>query len=213
MGFDTALLATGANVRAAARGRRGARRDPLPAALGNSDAIREDAERAEHVVLIGGSYIGCEVAASLTASHGRQVLDRDAWRTSRSERHFGAEVGALLPGRARGARRGDPRRRRARRASRATAGGCGGGDRGGPRARLRLRGDRRRRDARRDARRARPASSWARPGACAARRGSRPRCRASTPPATSASTTARCTAAGCGWSTGTWPPTRARRRR
>ena len=36
-------------------------------AFGNSDAIRADAEAAEHVVLIGGSYIGSEVAASLTA--------------------------------------------------------------------------------------------------------------------------------------------------
>ena len=36
-------------------------------AFGNSDAIRADAEAAEHVVLIGGSYIGTEVAASLTA--------------------------------------------------------------------------------------------------------------------------------------------------
>ena len=34
-------------------------------AFGNSDAIRADAEKAEKVVLIGGSYIGCEVAASL----------------------------------------------------------------------------------------------------------------------------------------------------
>src|SRR3954449_12333637 len=36
-------------------------------AFGNSDAIRGDAEEAQHVVLIGGSYIGTEVAASLTA--------------------------------------------------------------------------------------------------------------------------------------------------
>ena len=36
-------------------------------AFGNADAIRADAEAAEHVVLIGGSYIGTEVAASLTA--------------------------------------------------------------------------------------------------------------------------------------------------
>ena len=36
-------------------------------AFGNSDAIRADAEAAEHVVLIGGSYIASEVAASLTA--------------------------------------------------------------------------------------------------------------------------------------------------
>jgi 3-phenylpropionate/trans-cinnamate dioxygenase ferredoxin reductase subunit len=36
-------------------------------AFGNADAIRADAEAGEHVVLIGGSYIGCEVAASLAA--------------------------------------------------------------------------------------------------------------------------------------------------
>ncbi|CAN5578894.1 FAD-dependent oxidoreductase [soil metagenome] len=36
-------------------------------AFGNSDAIREEAEKAERVVLVGGSYIACEVAASLTA--------------------------------------------------------------------------------------------------------------------------------------------------
>src|SRR4029077_14605403 len=36
-------------------------------AFGNSDAIRAEAEAAEHVVLVGGSYIGTEVAASLTA--------------------------------------------------------------------------------------------------------------------------------------------------
>jgi 3-phenylpropionate/trans-cinnamate dioxygenase ferredoxin reductase subunit len=34
-------------------------------AFGNSDSIREGAAGAERVVLIGGSYIGCEVAASL----------------------------------------------------------------------------------------------------------------------------------------------------
>jgi 3-phenylpropionate/trans-cinnamate dioxygenase ferredoxin reductase subunit len=36
-------------------------------AFGNADAIRADAKTASHVVLIGGSYIGCEVAASLAA--------------------------------------------------------------------------------------------------------------------------------------------------
>jgi len=34
-------------------------------AFGNADAIREEARKAERAVLIGGSYIGCEVAASL----------------------------------------------------------------------------------------------------------------------------------------------------
>ena len=37
-------------------------------AFGNADAIRADAEEAERVVMIGGSYIGTEVAASLTAA-------------------------------------------------------------------------------------------------------------------------------------------------
>lgn len=63
--FEKALLATGANVR----------RLQVPGCelsgihylrtLGNSDAIRDDAS-GKRVVLIGGSYIACEVAASLT---------------------------------------------------------------------------------------------------------------------------------------------------
>jgi 3-phenylpropionate/trans-cinnamate dioxygenase ferredoxin reductase subunit len=36
-------------------------------AFKNADEIREEAEDAERVVLVGGSYIACEVAASLTA--------------------------------------------------------------------------------------------------------------------------------------------------
>jgi len=66
VGFDSALIATGANVR----------RLPVDGAelegvhylrtLGNADAIARDAAEAERVVLIGGSYIGTEVAASLT---------------------------------------------------------------------------------------------------------------------------------------------------
>jgi len=65
LGFDKALIATGANVR----------RLNVPGCelegihylrtLGNSDAIRADAA-GKRVVLIGGSYIGTEVAASLT---------------------------------------------------------------------------------------------------------------------------------------------------
>jgi 3-phenylpropionate/trans-cinnamate dioxygenase ferredoxin reductase subunit len=63
--FGSLLLATGANVR----------RLNVPGCelegihylrtLGNSDTIRDDAA-GKRVVLIGGSYIGCEVAASLT---------------------------------------------------------------------------------------------------------------------------------------------------
>ena len=65
--FDKALIATGANVNILRV--EGAENEGIHylRAFGNSDAIRADAEKADHVVLIGGSYIGCEVAASLTA--------------------------------------------------------------------------------------------------------------------------------------------------
>jgi 3-phenylpropionate/trans-cinnamate dioxygenase ferredoxin reductase component len=65
--FDKALLATGAMVNILRV--EGAENEGIHylRAFGNSDAIRADAEKAEHVVLIGGSYIGTEVAASLTA--------------------------------------------------------------------------------------------------------------------------------------------------
>ena len=65
--FEKALLATGANVNILRV--EGAELEGIHylRAFGNSDAIRAEAETAERVVLIGGSYIGCEVAASLTA--------------------------------------------------------------------------------------------------------------------------------------------------
>ena len=60
-------------------------------AFGNSDAIREEAATAEHVVLIGGSYIASEVAASLTATGTRctMVMMEDVALS----RTFGDEVG------------------------------------------------------------------------------------------------------------------------
>ena len=66
--FEKALLATGARVNVLHH-IEGSQNDGIHylRVLGNSDAIRADAEKAEHVVLIGGSYIGTEVAASLTA--------------------------------------------------------------------------------------------------------------------------------------------------
>jgi 3-phenylpropionate/trans-cinnamate dioxygenase ferredoxin reductase component len=65
--FDQALLATGAMVNILRV--EGAENEGIHylRAFGNSDAIRVEAEAAEHVVLIGGSYIAGEVAASLTA--------------------------------------------------------------------------------------------------------------------------------------------------
>jgi 3-phenylpropionate/trans-cinnamate dioxygenase ferredoxin reductase subunit len=68
--FETALLATGSNVRRLRID--GCDLDGIHylRALGNSEAIKADAREHKRAVLIGGSYIGCEVAASLTAAHG-----------------------------------------------------------------------------------------------------------------------------------------------
>lgn len=65
--FGKALIATGAMVNILRV--EGAENEGVHylRAYGNSDAIRADAEAAERVVLVGGSYIGAEVAASLTA--------------------------------------------------------------------------------------------------------------------------------------------------
>jgi 3-phenylpropionate/trans-cinnamate dioxygenase ferredoxin reductase subunit len=72
--FGKALLATGAMVNILRVD--GAENEGIHylRAFGNSEAIRADAEAAEHVVLIGGSYIGTEVAASLTAKGARCTI-------------------------------------------------------------------------------------------------------------------------------------------
>jgi 3-phenylpropionate/trans-cinnamate dioxygenase ferredoxin reductase component len=64
--FGQALIATGANVRRLSVEGCELQEIHYLRTLGNADAIRESVRDAEHVVLIGGSYIGCEVAASLT---------------------------------------------------------------------------------------------------------------------------------------------------
>jgi 3-phenylpropionate/trans-cinnamate dioxygenase ferredoxin reductase subunit len=65
VGFGKALLATGANVNILRL--EGAELENIHylRAFGNADAIREEAKKAGHVCVIGGSYIGTEVAASL----------------------------------------------------------------------------------------------------------------------------------------------------
>jgi 3-phenylpropionate/trans-cinnamate dioxygenase ferredoxin reductase component len=72
--FGKALVATGAIVNILRV--EGAENEGIHylRAFGNADAIRADAEAAEHVVLIGGSYIGTEVAASLTAKGTRCTI-------------------------------------------------------------------------------------------------------------------------------------------
>ncbi len=92
LAYEQALLATGANVR----------RLSVPGcelegihylrALGNSDAIR--AEAGKRVVLIGGSYIACEVAASLTKLGSSCTLVMQEAATL--ERGFGPRAGRFF---------------------------------------------------------------------------------------------------------------------
>jgi 3-phenylpropionate/trans-cinnamate dioxygenase ferredoxin reductase component len=92
--FDKALVATGANVNILRVDRCELEGIHYLRTFGNSDAIRENAANAEHVVLIGGSYIGCEVAASLTAK-GAQctiVMMEDVTLS----RTFGDELGRFF---------------------------------------------------------------------------------------------------------------------
>ncbi|HEY1457642.1 MAG TPA: FAD-dependent oxidoreductase [Solirubrobacteraceae bacterium] len=92
--FEKALIATGANVR----------RLNVPGCeleqihylrtLSNADTIRTGVADAERIVLIGGSYIGCEVAASLRMM-GKQatiVMQEDVTL----ERGFGKTAGRFF---------------------------------------------------------------------------------------------------------------------
>jgi len=92
--YRKALLATGANVRRLAL--EGGEREGIHylRTLPNARQIKEEAEGAEEVVLVGGSYIACEVAASL-ATLGKRcsvvMLERHPF-----ERSFGPRVGERL---------------------------------------------------------------------------------------------------------------------
>ena len=65
--YGVALVATGANVRRLRLDGGQLEGIHYLRALGNADAVRAEADAAERVVLVGGSYIACEVAATLTA--------------------------------------------------------------------------------------------------------------------------------------------------
>jgi 3-phenylpropionate/trans-cinnamate dioxygenase ferredoxin reductase component len=92
--FGKALIATGANVR----------RLNVPGCeleqihylrtLGNADTIRQGVADAENVVLIGGSYIGCEVAASLTSMGKKATIVMQEEATL--ERGFGKQAGRFF---------------------------------------------------------------------------------------------------------------------
>jgi 3-phenylpropionate/trans-cinnamate dioxygenase ferredoxin reductase subunit len=67
LGFDRALLATGAGIRRLQVA--GGMRDGIHylRALGNADKLRGVLDDAERIVVVGGSYIATEVAASMAA--------------------------------------------------------------------------------------------------------------------------------------------------
>ncbi len=92
--FGHALIATGANVRRL--NVEGCELEQIHylRTLGNADAIRESVSDAENVVLIGGSYIGCEVAASLTMMGKRATIVMQEEKTL--ERGFGREAGRFV---------------------------------------------------------------------------------------------------------------------
>jgi NADPH-dependent 2,4-dienoyl-CoA reductase/sulfur reductase-like enzyme len=94
LSYGSALLATGANVRRLNVD--GADLDGIHylRALRNADTIRSDVQDAGEVVLIGGSYIGCEVAATLTAMGRRcTVVMQEPVALSRG---FGEQAGRHL---------------------------------------------------------------------------------------------------------------------
>jgi 3-phenylpropionate/trans-cinnamate dioxygenase ferredoxin reductase subunit len=92
--FGQALLATGSNVRRLRA--TGGELDGIHylRTFGNADAIRADAEQAENVVLIGGSFIATEVAASLTSLGKKCAIVMLEEVTL--EAPFGKEVGGFF---------------------------------------------------------------------------------------------------------------------
>jgi 3-phenylpropionate/trans-cinnamate dioxygenase ferredoxin reductase component len=93
--FGKALLATGARVNILHH-LEGAQLEGIHylRTLGNSEAIRSEASNGERVVLVGGSYIGSEVAASLTAKgiECTMLMLEDVAMS----RAFGEEVGGYF---------------------------------------------------------------------------------------------------------------------
>jgi 3-phenylpropionate/trans-cinnamate dioxygenase ferredoxin reductase component len=92
--FEHALLATGANVRRLNVGGCELEQIYYLRTLGNADAIREGVADAERVVLIGGSFIACEVAASLTLMGKSCTVVMQEQATF--ERNFGPRCGRFF---------------------------------------------------------------------------------------------------------------------
>ena len=92
--FDQALLATGANVRRLNVDGCELEGIHYLRSYGNADAIREGAAGAEEVVLVGGSFIACEVAASLRLMGKAATIVMQEQMTL--ERVFGQAVGRFF---------------------------------------------------------------------------------------------------------------------
>jgi 3-phenylpropionate/trans-cinnamate dioxygenase ferredoxin reductase subunit len=94
LGFGQALLATGAGIRRLQVD--GGMRDGIHylRALGNADKLRNETEEAERVVVVGGSYIATEVAASMTVLGKRVTLVMQ--EALPLERGFGPVAGAYV---------------------------------------------------------------------------------------------------------------------
>src|SRR6202047_3615868 len=94
--FGKALIATGAMVRRLNVDGCQLEQIHYLRTLGNADAIRAGVADAENVVLIGGSYIACEVAASLTMLGKRCTIVMQEQVTL--ERGFGKTAGRFFQG-------------------------------------------------------------------------------------------------------------------
>lgn len=92
--YGKALLATGANVRRLNVEGCDLEEIHYLRTLGNSEAIRHSVEGAKHVVIVGGSYIGCEVAASLAAMGHRSTIVMQ--EREPLERGFGPQAGQFF---------------------------------------------------------------------------------------------------------------------
>ena len=92
--FEQTLLATGSNVRILHVD--GARLDGIHylRTMRNSDALRDELEQAQRVALIGGSYIGTELAASF-AKLGKEC-ELIMIEAVTHERFYGPEVGRFF---------------------------------------------------------------------------------------------------------------------
>jgi 3-phenylpropionate/trans-cinnamate dioxygenase ferredoxin reductase subunit len=92
--YGKLLLATGANIRKLRIDGSELTGIHYLRMLGNAEKIRADTENAEHVVLVGGSYIATEVAATLTALGRRCALVMQEEVTL--ERTFGKQAGGFF---------------------------------------------------------------------------------------------------------------------